>query len=105
MAAAARSSSAAPSRSEQRTRSTSHRFGATCASDVTLGGVGGAAAGGGATGAGGGADCCCAADGCAYARQHVNRTATSSFFIIVHLFDEFELSPSRFWSSATNHLL
>src|SRR5208282_5147221 len=93
MAAAARSSSAAPSRSEHRTRSTSHRFGATCASDVTLDGVGGAASGGGAAGAGGGADCCCAADGCAHTRQHAHKTATSSFFIIVPLFDDFMAEP------------
>src|SRR5260370_31612575 len=82
MAAAARSSSVAPSRSEQRTRSTSHRFGATCASDVTLGGVGGAGSDGGGADAGGGDGCFCAAEGCAYPNPHAKRTHARSFFII-----------------------
>src|ERR1700731_4523787 len=85
MAAATRSSSVAPSRSEQRARSTSHRFGATCASDVTLGGE----ASDGAAGAVGGAGCCCAADGCAHARQPTNKTVAKSFSIIVPLSDHF----------------
>jgi len=71
MAAAARSSSSAPSRSEHRTRSTSHCPGAICASDVTRRGGGAAASGGGAAGAGAGAVCCCGAGGWAHAaRQH-----------------------------------
>jgi hypothetical protein len=80
MTAAARSSSEALSRSEQRTRSTSHRPGAICASDVTRGAAGGAASSGDAAGSGGAAPCCCGAGDCAHAaRQHVNRTATSLF--------------------------
>src|SRR6516162_8469192 len=84
MTAAARSSSAAPSRSEQRTRSTSHRPGAICASDVTRGAGGGAGSGGGS---GGVADCCGGgADGCAHAlRQHASRTAKAYLFIAVPL--------------------
>src|SRR5438105_11594039 len=91
MTAAARSSSSAPSRSEQRTRSTSHRPGAICASDVTRGVGGEAASGGGAASVGGGAACCCVAGECAHAaRPHANRTATNSLFIIVPL-------SNRFW--------
>src|SRR6516162_10503819 len=90
MTAAARSSSEAPSRSEQRTRSTSHRPGAICASEVTRGAGGEAASGGGAVGAGG-----AGAGGCAHAaRQHDARTATRSFFIIVHLVP-YQNSPKR----------
>src|SRR5215472_7867310 len=84
MTAAARSSSEAPSRSEQRTRSTSHRPGAICASDVTRGSGGDEASGGGD--GGGGAACCCGAGGCAHAaRQHANRAAGSRNLIIVPL--------------------
>src|SRR5438270_8379167 len=87
MTAAARSSSSAPSRSEQRTRSTSHRPGAICASEVTRGAGDEGASGGGV---GGGAisccDCCCEAGDCAHAAsQQANRTATSLVFIIVPL--------------------
>src|SRR5438874_11434042 len=121
MTAAARSSSSAPSRSEQRTRSTSHRPGAICASDVTRGAGGEAASGGGAAGAGGGVGCC-GADDCAHAaRQHANRTATKSLFIIVPLSNDLVLwlwlpagcedswssepPTNRFRSSATRSLL
>src|SRR5438270_12243127 len=76
MAAASRSSSAAPSRSEHLTWSTTHRPGAICASEVTRGGGGGAASGGGAA--------CCdgGAVGWAHApRQHASRIATAYRFI------------------------
>src|SRR5947209_6302660 len=86
MTAAARSSSSAPSRSEQRTWSTSHRPGATCASEVTRGAGDEGASGGGVAGAGGGATCCCEAGDCAHAAsQQANRTATNLVFIIVPL--------------------
>src|SRR5690242_14413405 len=86
MTAAARSSSSAPSRSEQRTRSTSHRPGAICASDVTRGAGGGGASGGGVAGADGAATSCCEAGGCAHATsQQANRIATNLVFIIVPL--------------------
>src|ERR1700756_5690830 len=98
MAAASLSSSAAPSRSEHRTRSTSQRPGAICASDVARGGGGGGGAvgpgrgaappgAGGVTscGAGGAAACCGGeAGGCAQApRQHASRTAAAYLLIVV----------------------
>src|SRR5207248_5508179 len=86
MIAAARSSSSAPSRSEQRTRSTSHRPGAICASEVTRGAGDEGASGGGVAGAAGGATCCCAASDCADpASEQANRTVTNLVFIIVLL--------------------
>src|SRR5215471_2835021 len=56
MAAASRSSSAAPSRSEHRTWPATHSPGAIWASEVTRGGGGGATSGGGM----GGVAACCA---------------------------------------------
>src|SRR5215470_19823596 len=94
MAAASRSSSAAPSRSEQRTWSTTHRPGAIWASEVSRDEGGGAACGGVA----GGVAACCGggAEGCAHAaRLHTSRTATSYRFISIPLSVVENLSNKR----------
>ena len=94
MAAASRSSSAAPRRSEHRTRSTSHRPGAICASDVTLGTGGGGASGGGV----GGVATCSGGEAGGFARaptQHASTTATAYLFIAAPVYSGNSITGAR----------
>src|SRR5215469_9427806 len=82
MTAADRSSSEAPSRSAQRTRSTFQIPGATCASEGAGGAAGGEVAGAGLAAGGGAAASCGAVGTCSQApRRHAIRIAILVFIV------------------------